>query len=487
MKIMKSTRPEACGQWKLDDRFNRLERSWRILPAAGMALLLCVGTMQPAIGNARHAAPLPRLMNKLKRESKPALSKPAQIGALIDRARSAHDAPHELAKRLSDRGTGALPLLLDTLASRRYVVKIRDDVHSVHPLQGPPLAVVQAAVAMYPWPVVKDQIEARIGSSPTLPERKRALALMGAALPGAELGLLQSALVHLDRRAARSLRQPFFDALSAILLRDPATDEQLPEFYTALDPGLLSPLLKALQGLGGVRGATALSGLLGLEPEADPLLLVELANLARTTKAPMTGPTLERIRRFLPQLSDASKVEAAKALGRFDDVKAIPQLIALLDAKHQPLAETARRSLELLSRERYGSDAQAWSRWYEAANEWLSAEAPGLLAEVRGSDPTRARRALLSLARYRVFRHSLAEGVASALASPNEDVVEMGCTVLGHFATLESIPYLVRVLGEHRPESTRKAAFDALVRATGENHGEKADDWIAAGWKADVN
>lgn len=44
-------------------------------------------------------------------------------------------------------------------------------------------------------------------------------------------------------------------------------------------------------------------------------------------------------------------------------------------------------------------------------------------------------------------------------------------------------PPLLKAL-DHPSVEVKKAAFEALRRATGEDHGEKAADWLAAGWAA---
>ncbi len=90
-------------------------------------------------------------------------------------------------------------------------------------------------------------------------------------------------------------------------------------------------------------------------------------------------------------------------------------------------------------------------------------------------------RALLQVSRYRVFRYEFVEDTTVALGMADEKTAVVACAVLGHFGTMGCVEALVEALD--RPSvKVRKAALDALVRATGADHGEHSKDWRAAGW-----
>ena len=108
-------------------------------------------------------------------------------------------------------------------------------------------------------------------------------------------------------------------------------------------------------------------------------------------------------------------------------------------------------------------------------------EFPSLHVDLRSGDESRTSRALLRVARYRVFRHELAAPVADALGGASENTAIVACSVLGHFATQECVPPLLEGL-DHPSVDVRRAAYDALRRATGADHGEHSDSWRAAGW-----
>ncbi|MEM8713972.1 MAG: hypothetical protein AAGG01_23770, partial [Planctomycetota bacterium] len=333
---------------------------------------------------------------------------------------------------------------------------------------------------------VRRHIQHRITDSASEGQRASLLAVLGAVVPP---GSLSQLLLPLNG-AAPAMRRRLSGATCAALehalkrTKEPARSPLLPElprFFEEAPVEILAGTIDVAAGLEADAALRSLTGFLGTYPEADPLILVEVADVAKRAARPVPQAVLAPIRRMLLVQDRVSLVESAKALGRLYDVQVIPELIKLLRSSDPVLQKEARHSLERLSAERFGREADAWQDWYATAQEWLRHEAPALRSDLGSSDPARVSRALLQLARYRVFRHELDGEVVSAAARFDGETGVVACAVLGHFGTAKCVSGLLKILGGNGGDHLRRSALEALQRATGEDHGEDVAAWAAAG------
>ncbi len=409
------------------------------------------------------------------------------LSDLLTTARSEKLSPDEIKLRVKQLGSRAIPSALDVIDAGCFHQILPGNGRVVHRLEGSCREGLLLGLGAHPWQLLKGEVLRRLKSDPARQRRSTALEVFGAALPEGELITLLDALTDLPPADRRALRSPLAEAIHGVCSRAPLAYGEVRELYSSVSPAFAASVIQGVRMGDDGHSFECLTSLIGVFPDADPVLLMEVADLAKTVTRPVSGAALRPLRAALESPVRSVSVEAVKALGRADDVLAIPGLIRQLRSSHAPMVREARAALERLSAERFGTDADAWATWHAGALRWLDGTAPQLLGELKRGDTHRTNRALLQLARYRVFRHDLVEPVAALVAqagNPSQDqVTQLACAVLGHFATDRSVPPLLRALDGASVE-TRKAALDALVRATGVNHGELAADWKAAGWQA---
>ena len=409
------------------------------------------------------------------------------LSSLLSKARSEKLSPEAIKANVVALGKVAIPAVLDVLDAGHFYEKVGGNGQVVHALVGDCRAGLLLGLGGHDWEPVKRQVLSRLKKEPTRQRRTTALAVFGAALPGGELPTMLDLLADLPKTDRRVIRASLAESIHEICRRSPEVYSEIPGLYSAASPAFADAIIKGVRMGDDGPSFACLTTLIDVLPGADPILLMEIADLAKTVKRPVASAALKPLRAALRSPEHSISVEAVKALGRADDVVAIPALIEKLSSSHAPMVREARAALERLSAERFGTDAGGWAAWHGGALRWLDGTAPGLLNDLRTGDLNRTNRALLQLARYRVFRHKLVGPVAALTARANDEsqdgVTQLACAVLGHFATDQSISSLLRALDGASVE-TRKAALDGLVRATGVNHGELVADWEAAGWQS---
>ncbi|QDV06250.1 hypothetical protein Poly30_17570 [Planctomycetes bacterium Poly30] len=378
-------------------------------------------------------------------------------------------------------GSASIPAVLDVLEEGTFHERRKQGGIVVHALDEDARLGLARALGTFQWESVRRWIEHRLQGDPSLKARSTLLFVVGAAAPDESLGDLLMPIADVPRGQERALRQPLEDALASALARESNLQDELRALFVNTPPTFLRSVIAGIKKGGDQASLDGLSRLLDSVPEADPLLMIEISDLAKTVVRPVPGRTLDRIRAALISRNESVQVEAAKALGRLDDVAAVPMLIEALLSTSGALRIEAKVALDRLSAERFGSDAAAWSQWHSDSQRWLQGEAPRWKADLRTGDQSRVSRALLQVARFRIYRYEFVEDVAAALANGNENTCVVACAVLGHFATSGSIEPLLKAL-DHPIIAVRKAALEALVRATGADHGEHASEWRAAGW-----
>lgn len=445
------------------------------VPAAGAAVSTWPGSPSPGTGF------MPSGSGGAERD----LPGGPRLHSLLADAFQRSASAETIATAVEALGSASIPAILDLLEAGRFQQRLGNGGAVVHRLQGAYREGLEVALRRFQWETVRRHIERRVQESPSEARRASLIGVLGAVVPPGALGELLLPLEGLAPSARRRLRRASTSSLKRALTRTPSGESpllpELPRFFEQAPAEMLAGTIEVAASLDADAALRSLSGFLGTYPEADPLILVEVADVAKRAPRPVPQAVLAPIRRMLIVKDSVSVVESAKALGRLDDVEVIPELIQLLRSQSEVVQKEARYSLERLSAERFGGHADAWQDWYATAQEWLRHEAPAVRGDIGSSDPTRVSRALLQVARYRVFRHELdGEVVGAALRSDGQTGV-VACAVLGHFGTAKSVAALLKILGGNGEDELRRAALEALQRATGENHGEDVAAWVAAG------
>jgi len=406
----------------------------------------------------------------------------AQI--LLDARKAGIDA-RQLARRLVQPDPEMLPLLFAVLENGRFGVRVGERGNVTRALTFLEREAVVAALAAKPWSEVIAYLE-KLAEEPADEARRRtALELLGARGTPRDLKrLLQWSEPFAEEEVTRIPRErctAFAGALGGILDRHPDAASSVSGMYKKAHLSLVPSTLSTLGTRPGKPSLWALADLIGLVPDADPLVLAEICHVATTVRQPIETGVLDRIRPILNRGERSLLIEAILAAGRLGDIEAIPRLIELLDHGDRMVSARAQDALEALTGEFLGSRASEWSAWYAETMDWWDRRAQEQIHLVRSDIKAQASRAILELSKQRMFRHELAKPLSEALLHEDEEIVILTCATLGHLASPLSVSPLLEIL-EAPDVDLRRAAYLALRRITEEDHGEDPRHWRDAGW-----
>lgn len=345
------------------------------------------------------------------------------------------------------------------------------------------LNVVHAGLSVIPWAETKRLLADRMTASPTESRaRFNALRIHGALATAGEASLLLR-VAQPETRMSRAMRGALRSSLAALFARHPSAAESIAAEVRQLEEPLIAsvvaPVVGALEELGTRAAVRGLARCQGLHPDADALVATAVARVAKVLHGQVSEQTASALRAGLRSEDATVRLETVKALGRFDDVASIPQLIDSLSDPELRVRRAAYRALEVVTGERQIPEAEMWTKWHADAVQWREVDLPALRTQLRNGAPQIAHRALLEIARYRVFRHSLSKLLVEASQSPDESLVAVAAATLGHFGTRECVVALTGLL-DHSSLEVKRAAFIALRRATGEDHGDQSSAWRIA-------
>ncbi|MEM6674572.1 MAG: HEAT repeat domain-containing protein [Planctomycetota bacterium] len=400
------------------------------------------------------------------------------VAAILDEGREREIAAPVVAERLVALGHPAVEDLLDVHRSGVCEGPVNGQVRLLRPLDEHDREAIYIALRANDWDAVALRVQSSLAKDPSVDECVHALRLWGEIAPARDLVAILDVASANESGADRRVRETFAEAIGTFIERDRDALLGLRTLYLRADPSLLAPIVDAVGDRRDHESLHALVRLLGLVPEVDTYLLVQIAESAKSVLRPVPAELLSDLRPALRRESRGDRIEAVRALARLDDVDAVTDLIALLEDRDNVVADEARRALEQITGERLGSDAAIWSTWHDSAVDWLHDELPVHVAAMRGDDPARTGRALLRIARYRIFRHDLVGHVAETLHHENDDIAALGCSVLGHLGTQAAVVALVDAL-DHPSTDVGRAAYEALRRITGEDRGTDPEDWRA--------
>ena len=388
-----------------------------------------------------------------------------------------------LAERLAACSAPVMPRLFEPLSSGRLKLKVGERGNSTRQLTAPERTALISAFGHLSWTDVQGFLAEALVEGPSRSQRRAAMELLGAHGRRKDLSMLLqwTAPEGGPKLVPRELRSAFADALGDMLDHDPGVLGAMPDFYWVAPDALLPSILSALGERPSAESLWAIVSVLGRVPAADALVLAEVGHIGGLVRHPIDKQVCERVRRYLTMDERAVLIEAIVAAGRLEDGEAVPQLIELLEDADGNVRDRAHEALKLITGAHHGPNPKLWQDWHREEKNWWRTEAPDQLSDVRDGIPALASRAILELSRRRYFRHQIAVELTHGLERQGVDLVVLTCAALGSLGSSLSVPYLLDSL-QHRSLEVRQAAYLALCRITGEDHGELSQDWAAAGW-----
>lgn len=322
--------------------------------------------------------------------------------------------------------------------------------------------VVQGTVARVPRARLLSELSARADPRSSAAARRTALEVLGAvALPeDFDLLVALAAPSEADVPAPPGVRRAFERALARTMARDGRALRRARELYEAAPASLLLPVIRAVGATGTEAGLLALGDLLDALPEADGLVLCEMARLGARLPHPLDESLLAAVRGHLAW-SDVDLHHAVLASGALEDYEAIPLLIELLQRDDPALGERAGTALAAIRGVSARLEPHEWQRWYESELAWWADERGRHEAALRAGDPALAAEAMRSFALHRLRRHELARRLAFGLAREEPELVALCCGALAQLGSPTVAGELEACL-EHQDERVRAAARAAL-------------------------
>lgn len=165
---------------------------------------------------------------------------------------------------------------------------------------------------------------------------------------------------------------------------------------------------------------------------------------------------------------------AALTLGAFDHPDSVATLVRGME--DATCAQEAHWALQQLTGLRMPHDVQRWQRWYAGEEKFFHAEYDQCRQALHGPNDARAVAAIRELSRHRLRRHEIAEELGAALLGAPDTRRRLLCNAIEATGSLEGVGALLLTI-EDRDETTRAAAYKALVAITGMDLPEEPEVW----------
>lgn len=205
------------------------------------------------------------------------------------------------------------------------------------------------------------------------------------------------------------------DALSALLSIESTEHARLGAHLERLSPPLLALVVDAADRAASEHGIDLVERVLARTPVLEDACIPTLARLCVLHPGPEAEHALERLRQQLQEREPALRERAAFALGLALDPLAVLHLVDRLDDLEPLVARAALVALRRLSGHHWPAEVVRWRTWCESEERWRVERLDALLADLRGSNATRALRALRELALHPLHAHAIARGLGEAL------------------------------------------------------------------------
>jgi HEAT repeat protein len=374
-----------------------------------------------------------------------------EVAALLHRAAEQRPAASEaLTAALAALGPAALPDLFAVLAHGLAPDEPIDSLEEQ--------ALLETLVS-FGAPPLRAFLDQRLGATAVSPEERDAmLDLLARFGTGRDVSLARRVIEAGD---VRGLELTLEVSLGALLRRDERGVEPVRRWLEQAPLELAGSLVRALGASGSSLALSALTDLLGREPDLDPALVAEIGRLAESAPKPLDAAITSALALALEGDDVQLQREAALALGRAQDFGSCELLVALLEHENRGLREAALWSLERSTGLSFRGDVRRWATWLRGERGWFEQELPGLAADLSAPEARIALRALGEISVHRYRRHELAQELALALEHEAPEVRVHACLTLGRLSSSAALPGLLAAL-EDPDRRVAMAAYAAL-------------------------
>ena len=409
----------------------------------------------------------------------------SELAFSLQEVRNDPNAAERLVEQLAKRGLEIVRPALELRADRSAEVFTADGRHLFFSLAEQELLVLDSFFAQLSWEDLKGELEAL--SIQWQGDAKRFDEVLDVGLgvvPNEPVRLLaQWAGLGDPNIRLSALRQAAFTKhLRRLTQENPGNFREFPGVLRDVHLSLAPTLIELSAEEPGAIGLERTSALLGRRTEADSLIL---STLTKQAEAERFLSDVDRARqRVLEELDTedpghlAHAIRACEALECSD---AAGRLIQLLTHEDHNVKQLAQQALEELSLERSLRGFEEWESWHQAQLNWWARESSELLDNIQSGSPAFAVRAAKEISQRRLFRERFLEALKSGSRRSEPEVAVVCVATLGHLGTNLSTEPL-KVALNHEALEVQQAAYQALRRLTGENHGGEAADWTLAGW-----
>ena len=408
---------------------------------------------------------------------------PNDLGSALLEVRRDPARVAQTAGELAAEGVGIVPVVLAVRIDGHASVQLETGATSRWRLSPPELETLERALSGLGWSDLRGGLAELIEASPSEPMRAEVLDVVAEHAPAADLLLIAEWSV--DDPAARVPRArvaTFETSLARFLERHRNALDDLPRLADDVHLSLVPSLVERAAAEHTTDGLVLLSRFLGRVPDADPLVLTELRRLALHLRfRGIPDEARGAVRGLLDDPDPARLALAIDTAAALEDREAVPTLIEHLQHESANVRGRALEALRTITFERDLALHEDWEFWYANTERWWRDEAPERMSQVVDAKPAFAARAAKEISQRRLYREEFLDCLTKGSRRPETDIAVLCCATLGHIGVNEAAEPLKEALRDKRLE-VRKAAYQALRRMTGENHGEDPEMWDAAGW-----
>ena len=269
------------------------------------------------------------------------------------------------------------------------------------------------------------------------------------------------------------LRGPLFEAVRALLQRDPNTSEAIPTLVLQLDPSAASALIRALGAAGGPDACNTLNAMLGADALLDRVSLTSIGEWARHHPGLAPQHLVDRIASYTGDDDSMVSRNALVALGALDAQGWHAELIEFLEHGDPAIACAAHGALMEITGLALPPDPVRWRMWLESEETWWKTKAEVLLDKLQGGILREQCAALQTLSRHRLHRHTIAERILPLLELESQELRGEACVALANLGAKLAVPPLQRLMADHDPDHPAHAA---AARALALIQGDRAPD-----------
>ncbi len=380
--------------------------------------------------------------------------------------RKVRPADDELAFRLSRAGERLVPLFFDVLATRRVPVAQPDEHAAPQILSEIQEHVVLLALEQLEREPVLSHATAAVRAEASLERRGAALACLGAAGRANDLlQLFDLALTANETTPEERLEQGLCRAVSALIVRDPRTLEQLASLRRITRPELLPTLVEAVGASQDPRGLTYLSEVAYWHEGLILDVMSQVPRLGPSGDEAIDGAIKVRMRPYLDETRPGPCRAAILALTALGDEDSLAALIELLASESVGLRENAHWGLKKLTGLTLSAAPEAWQRWHQGELFWMLRQKPKEFQRLKDSQAAVVADALREILVHPLARKELASALPDLLKSRFAPIRVLACRTLSDLEARDAIGKLVWTLEDPEPEVSQ-AAHAALRKLT---------------------